>query len=272
VNPLRAKLPDQGATLAELKAAGVKVIRCGIFPDEKGIDYAKRVKAHGIRLDLIVTAQYPPNDPKRAYQPEKFPMMWGGVPLSYAGPELSRAYFKTLLTKLDESGIELEALELGNEINWTAFNPEFPLPDKGKIFSYQELKTDPEAKQIAKGYLQYIKIAEVLKEVRDASPVNRRTPIISAGLSNPGPARSDPKGKEDAVTINATLQFLHEHGLDKAVDAYGVHEYPWQNTAQARKASLESNVVAVALRQARPPGNPAGSRNGATTTPPKPVL
>ena len=42
------------------------------------------------------------------------------------------------------------------------------------------------------------------------------------------------------------------HGLDKAVDAYGVHEYPWQNTAQARKASLENNVVARCSAAGKP--------------------
>jgi hypothetical protein len=37
---------------------------------------------------------------------------------------------------------------------------------------------NPEGKQIAKGFLQYVKIMAVLKEVRDHSRLNRNTPLI----------------------------------------------------------------------------------------------
>ena len=42
VNPMRASLADQNALLGELRAAHVRVIRCGISNDAKGIDFAKR--------------------------------------------------------------------------------------------------------------------------------------------------------------------------------------------------------------------------------------
>jgi hypothetical protein len=73
-------------------------------------------------------------------------------------------------------------MELGNEINWAAFNAEFPLPGEGKILSLADLSHDPEGRQIAKGFLQYLKILAVLKEVRDHSRLNRNTPIITAGM------------------------------------------------------------------------------------------
>jgi hypothetical protein len=94
--------------------------------------------------------------------------------------------------------------------------------------------------QIAAGYLQYLKILAVLKQVRDAASLNHETPIISASLSPSGPARTDSRGglREDAVTINATLQFLRAHGLDNYANAYGIHIYPWQKTAAARGGRL----------------------------------
>ena len=73
VNPLRASLADQNTLLTQLKAAQVHVIRCGITNDDKGIDFAKRVAAAGIRIQLIVSPQYPPNAPSRLYQPNEFP-------------------------------------------------------------------------------------------------------------------------------------------------------------------------------------------------------
>jgi hypothetical protein len=182
VNPMRASVAAQNAVLGELAAAHVHVIRCGISNDDKGIDYAKRAAAKGIRILLGVGAQYSTNAPTRAYQPDKYPAMWSGHPLSYADPELSKAFYQKLFDALDANGIELAGIELGNEINWAAFNPEFPLPGEGAILSLADLSDDPEGKQIAKGFLQYVKIMAVLKEVRDHSRLNRSTPLISAGM------------------------------------------------------------------------------------------
>jgi hypothetical protein len=227
VNPLRASIADQNTLFGQLKAAQVHVIRCGISNDDKGIDFAKRAAAQGIRLQLIVGPQYSPGAPTRPYQPNAFPAMWGGPPLSYADPALSKTFFQHLFDSLEANGIVLAGVELGNEINWAAFNPEFPLPGEGKILSLQDLDHDPEGKQIAKGFLQYIKVLEVLKEVRDHSRLNRSTPIISAGLvsAKDGEKLYDNK-KEDMVSLSATMAFLRAHGLDSLVDAYGVHSYP----------------------------------------------
>jgi hypothetical protein len=60
VNPMRASVADQNALFAQLKVVHVTVIRCGISNDDKGIDFAKRALAHGIRLQLIVGPQYAP--------------------------------------------------------------------------------------------------------------------------------------------------------------------------------------------------------------------
>ncbi len=227
VNPMRASVADQNALLNQLKAAQARVIRCGISNDDKGIDFAKRAAAAGIRIQLIVGPEYAPNAPSRPYQPDKFPSMWGGHPLSYADPALSKTAFQHLFDSLDANGITLAGIELGNEINWAAFNPEFALPGEGKILSLDDLAHDPEGKQIAKGFLQYIKVLQALKEVRDRSRLNRSTPIILAGLvsAKDGEKLYNNK-KEDMVSLAAAIAFLRAHGLDSLVDAYGVHSYP----------------------------------------------
>jgi len=242
-NPMRANVADQNAMISALKAAGVYVIRAGISPDDKGVDFAKRLYAAGIKMDLILGFKYSANAPTRAYQPKEFPAMWGGHPLSYADPELTRAYFQMVLGKLEDSGIVLEGLELGNEINWTAFNPEFPLPGEGMNFGLDDLYRDPEAKQVAKGFLQYLKILAALKDVRDQCKLNKHTPIILAGLADSGPP-GPKKSKLDSVSVNDTIQFLRANGLDKLVDAYGIHTYPWEKTPANRKSRLEKYAVA----------------------------
>ncbi len=244
VNPMRANVANQNTLLSQLKAAQVHVIRCGISDDDKGIDFAKRAAAQGIHIQLIVGPQYLPNAPARPYQPDVFPAMWGGHPLSFADQALSKAAFQHLFDELDANGITLAGVELGNEINWAAFNPEFPLPGEGKILSLQDLAKDPEGQQIAKGFVQYVRILTVLKEVRDRSRLNRNTPIISAGLvsAKDGEKLYNNK-KEDMVSLAATIAFLRSHGLDSLVDAYGVHSYP--------SAGRPGNATAAAQRAAR---------------------
>jgi len=248
VNPLRASLTDQNTLLTQLKAAQVHVIRCGISNDDKGIDFAKRAAAAGIRIQLIVSPEYPTDAPSRPYQPQEFPQMWGGHPLSYADPVLSKTAFLHLFDSLDANGIALAGVELGNEINWAAFNSEFSLPGEGKILSLEDLSHDPEGKQIAKGFLRYIEVLTALKEVRDHSRLNKSTPIISAGMvSAEDGAKLYNNKKEDMVSLSATIAFLRTHGLDSLVDAYGVHSYPsgaqpGNPAAEAQRMSRLNNV------------------------------
>ena len=257
VNPLRASPANQNLLLSQLKAAQVHVIRCGISNDEKGMDFAKRAASAGLRLQLILSPEYVPGAPSRAYDPVKFPSMWGGHPLSYADPALSKTAFQHLFDSLDANGITLAGVELGNEINWAAFNPEFPLPGEGKILSLDDLAHDPEGKQIAKGFLRYVEILAALKEVRDHSRLNSRKPIISAGLvgAQDGVKLYNNK-KEDMVSLSATLAFLRGHGLDALVDAYGIHSYP--SSAQpgnpVAKAQRLSRLNSIDLAECRAKG------------------
>ena len=132
VNPMRDSMANQNALLDQLKAAGVHIIRCGISNDDKGIDFAKRAAAHGIRIHLIVGPEYMPGAPSRPYQPDVYPAMWGGHPLSYADPALSKAAFQKLFDSLDANKIQLAGVELGNEINWQHSIQNFHSPAKAE--------------------------------------------------------------------------------------------------------------------------------------------
>lgn len=253
VNPQRASLDDQNALIAQLHAAGVRVVRCGITDDARGADFAQRLAAAGIAIELLVSLKYPPGAPVRAYQPQAFPRMWGGSPLSVADPELSRAYFASLLGRLAANAIPLVGIELGNEINWTAFNPEFPLPGEGKTLSLDDLAHDPEGVQIARGFVRYLDVMRELKAVRDASHLYARTPIMTAGLVDFGPPGVR-ASQLDGVSLAATFAFLRSHGLDDLVDAYAVHTYPGGRTAAARSRHLRDVVTA----DCRPPDSASG--------------
>ena len=261
VNLQKLDADRQNAVLDDLQSAGVTVIRTGLAPDDSGVEFAKRAYAKGIRIDLIVGVQFRTDAPTRPWLPKEFPNDWSGHPLSYADPERFRAYFQPLLDRLDAAGVRLAALELGNELNSAAFNAEFPLPGQGRMFSLSDLSHDPEARQIAAGYLQYLEVLAALRDIRNHSKVNDRTPVLTAGFAVYEAPEGAVKGaRTDSVSANATLDFLRANGLDKLVDAYAVHVYPWSNNpgdataAAARRDRLAKYVLA----KCHPVGNADG--------------
>ena len=243
---------QQNAILAQLHAAGVHYIRSGILPSEKGVDFARRAQAQDIRIDWLVQLQYRPGVPSRPW-PNAFGT-WGGPPLSAADPDQFRKYFEPLLAQLDSAGVTLAGFELGNEINSPMFNADFSMPaenpTQSREFNLWDLSHDPEAQQVAKGYLQYLKLLAVIKDVRSRSKFNQRTVIVSAGLVFNEAPEAPRKTRLDAVSAAATLDFMRAGGLDTLVDVYGVHTYPWTdnpgnpNAAAGRRERLQKYVLA----------------------------
>jgi hypothetical protein len=260
VNPSRLTDDQQNAMLDQMKAAGVRVIRCGIAKGDKGVDFAKRAQARGIQIELLVGfGGYLPNAPTREYQPAAYPEMWGGHPLSSADPEQFTTYFQDLLDSLDAAGVKLAGFELGNEINWTAFNQDFPLPGEGKgVLSLDDLYHDPEGQQIAKGYVQYLKELAILKEIRDRSSVNRTTPIILAGLVDAEAGDANPHAKLDMVSFSATIDFMRANGLDNFVDGYGVHIYPNAALKTPEAKRMKPLEQGLFERECQPAGSTIG--------------
>jgi hypothetical protein len=255
VNPQRLSVADRGALLDQLQAAGVRVIRAplaallGGNDYEPAIDFIRRAYERGIKADLIVGLQYREYAQRRPAVKE-MPNMWPSFPLSAADSNRFRAVFEPLFNQLEEFGITLAALELGNEINWTAFNGDFSIPGEGRVFGKADLTRDPGAIRVAEGYRAYLQTLAVLKDIRDHSRLNRATPILSAGLADPGPAGLRPGSKTDAVEVGATLQYLRANGLDALVDADGVHTYPWaKGSAAQHLKQLEEDTLA----ECRPP-------------------
>ncbi len=255
-NPQRLNQVVRESVLDQLQAANVRTIRAPLKPPwgagnyGPAIDFIRRAYERGIKTDLIVQLQYQEGARRRPVVKD-LPNMWSSYPLSSADPALFRAVFEPLFNRLEELGITFAALELGNEINGSAFNGEFPIPGKGRVFGLEDLRRDPEAVQIAEGYRAYLQTLSVLKEIRDHSRLNRGTPILSAGLADAGVARARPDSKTDAVTISATLAYLRANGMDTLVDAYGVHAYP---STDANAIDRRNNLDQETLAECRPPG------------------
>jgi len=255
---------QQNIILAELHVAGVHFIRTGITPDDKGVDFARRAQAQGIHILWLVQLQYRPGAPSRTW-PNAF-NVWGGPPLSAADPDQFRRYFEPLLAQLEAAGVTLAGFELGNEINSPMFNADFSLPaenpSRSKEFNLGDLSHDPEAQQVARGYLQYLKLLAVIKDVRSRSKLNQHAAIVGTGLVFDEAPEAPRTSRLDAVSASATLDFMRAHGLDDLVDAYGVHTYPWTNdpgnpaAAAGRRERLQKYVLAECRQEGNADGKP----------------
>jgi hypothetical protein len=228
----------------------------------QGVEFAQRAYAHGIEIEWLLGIYPNPGTTwPRLPDAYKGKSLWQGWPLSSANAETFRERIGARLVKLESKGIELAGFELGNEINWTGFNADFPLPAQGRVLNQKDLVNDPEGRQIAKGYLQYLKSLAALKDIRDQSRLNRHTPIISAGLAGLDTAVNWLRSvKADAASVAATLGFLRKNGLDKLVDGYGVHFNPMAvapGTVQGI-AALRSQLERNGLSECQPRGSNKG--------------
>ena len=241
VHPLQFSTEDQNARLSELQSLGVHVIRFGMYAEDedKNVDFIKRAYAHKISTVLILHGLYAPGAPARPFRPKEFPGMWSGPALSALDPVRSAQYFQELIGKLEREGVTLAGLELENEINMAGNNPDFRLPGEGRVLGLADLSHDTEGQQVAKGYLQYLKVLAALKQVRDNAKLNSRTPLLPTSLVDIEQEGPWPTPKPyDGVSVGATLDFMRAHGLDQLVDAYNLHTYPWGDHPGDKAAAI----------------------------------
>lgn len=247
VNPYAFSAQEQDAMLSELKRDGVRVIRVSITLDDKGVAFAERAWKAGLKIEWLIFRF-------GGYEP-------GGRPLSAADPEQFRNTFGPILSRLEDNGVTFAAFELGNEFNLAGYNSEFPRPGRGMVYGLKDLEDDPVAQQVARGYLQYLKVLAVLKDLRDHSKLNQHTPVMTAGLAVYETDEGQmPGSKTDLVSVNATLEYMRAHGLDELVDAYAVHVYPRGNGPgdAAAAAARREKLAKYVLKQCRPAGSPQG--------------
>jgi hypothetical protein len=239
--------PRQDEKIKQLQGYGVRTIREG-FPsshDEKFDHFIISAYKRGIGTVAII---YPTLGGTQAHTSQidvAAGRHWRTPALVDGDPDGFRKQFATQLAALEEAGVKLTAFEIGNEFNTVGYNADFPAQNSGRILGLKDLNNpnDAEARQIAAGYLQYIRIMAVVKDVRDHSKLNKATPIITGGLANVGPPGPKSFNNQLATSVADTIAFLGQHGVDRYVDGYGVHAYtsgdPAQTIAQ-RTSVLEA--------------------------------
>lgn len=233
-----------------MAAAGVRSVRLDLVPPhEATLDALERLARRGIRAALVISLAEPELVAADATARPGRGVIHTVAGLSQLDPAHFRAAFGTLLATIERRGIQLAAFELGNEINWAAFNGDLALLAPGGA-------PHPAAPRIAalarpdlyrEGLGRYVAALRVLRRLRDASSLNRTTPILSAGLAEMPVAFAAKVGAE-FVDGAETLDELRRFGLDAAIDGYGVHAYPERDTDAAGRARDFARATALCRR------------------------
>lgn len=177
---------------------------------------------------------------------------WADVVYSQINPDLLAERVRPMLDKLEAAGVRMAAFELGNEINLSQFNGDLPAVGKERELRLADLNNpnDPQASQVAKGFRTYVRLMADLKDLRDHSKLNQRTPIVTAGL---GQAHSSLSLVE--VNLRDAIEFWNQIGIAKLVDGYGIHVYPSgdpKRPVSARIASLDEGMFSACSLTRKP--------------------
>jgi len=219
--------PQQDALIALLRQNGVKTVRTGIGGKVNHFI----IGAHLVGIGTLAVVEPTVASKARWHRVgSAADAPWVGPSLTDADPEKFEAWLAAALAPLETAGVALTGFELGNEINLSGNNGDLPVPPAGRAreLGLADLNNpmDPDGRAVAASFRAYLRVMAALKDVRDHSTVNRRTPVITAGLSDTGPPGKQPSWKTDSVSIPATIEFMRHNGLDELVDGYGVHFYP----------------------------------------------
>lgn len=254
VNLGEKKSRQQTSILHEMANFGVTAARLTLAPPfAASLESVRQAQALGINVLMVVmTSSEPFYRSHKAALRTSHGRTWDVARLSMLDLVLFRQSIRDTLSALDDAKVTLAGIELGNEINWAHFNGDLvvhPKPNTPVAMSIDELSN---REAFLAGLDKYIEALRIVREEAKASAYNKDIPIISAGLVPSAPIYAKQIGYE-VVPAMEMIEALQQRGLDDLVDAYGIHVYPAQPTAEARRARI---AEAFAICAPSPQGKP----------------
>ena len=245
------KADQREKVLEEMARAGVKSVRVGmVAPFEQSIDALAAVERHGMSVELVVSltggqliAPHPALRPGRG-------SIWPGVGLSQLEPDFFKVHFGSIWQEIEKRQIHLVAIELGNEINWAAFNGDLGVVAPGQSPSpgAPGLAGLADPAVYSKGLRNYIQALAIVKEMRDASIVNRHAALLSAGLASMSASFAAGMGAEYVDAVQ-TLAILKGMRLDAIVDGYALHSYPDRRARPTERERVFDALISLCGRE-----------------------
>ncbi|WP_198366489.1 hypothetical protein [Roseomonas sp. KE0001] len=244
------KSEEQAQLLEQLSSAGVASVRMTLHEPFSAVIDAMRL-AQLSRLDVVLDISlnirsYFATDTRRRHQGK----VDRSYPLSTLDVALFEKAFGPFWQELERRGIHVQALQVGNEINWS-FNGDLRSGMHGEGQVYDSLRDLPNAAAFERGLDNYVAVVRFVHAARDASSVNRSATILSAGLARIRPDFARKTGA-DALDAGLTYRLLEQRGLSRHIDAAAIHYYPAVSaTPEDRRRHLQAALAECGIPNAR---------------------
>ena len=215
------------ARVSLLHAAGennVRTLRLTLTPPiDATLAAMEEIHQRGIGILLEVPlglpGYYPPGTQPRPGAPRIIPAR----PLSALDPVLFEQSFQKFLEAADARGITFVGIEIGDKINWANQNGDFRVGQPSLTGTASD--NPAEMTDVRMGFARYVAIVAAARRVRDGIADYHTVPLISAGLMRIA-APAARALNADQLDEAAASKILHELGLERFIDGYGIHFYP----------------------------------------------
>lgn len=231
--------PDQERVLTQIAASGATHVRLSLSrPVDKSIEALAIADRLGLRILLEIQLgnedYYPPGTRPRT----GFGRIWDVYRLSDLDLSRYRGGLRAALRAIDDKGIRLDAVEPGNEINYSAYNGDLLVFRKPGGRTPRSLTEIANRDAFERGLDRYVDIVRITREELGGTLHSRGAAVVSAGLSDVSSAEADQRGME-RLDPGSVISLLRARGIDREIDGYGIHVYPGRKTG----ASLRRRVT-----------------------------
>ncbi|TCU15965.1 glycoside hydrolase [Rhizobium sullae] len=217
---------DQERVLNEIAASGITHVRLSLSrPVDKSIEALEMADRRGLKILLEIQLGNKDYYPAEARSRTGFGRIWDVQRLSDLDLDLYRAQLRPALRRIDELGIRIDAVEPGNEINYSAYNGDLVVYEKPGRQTPRNVSEVANRSALERGLDAYVGALRITREELRATVYSRDTLLISAGLSDVGTGEADRRGME-RLEPGEFISLLRKRGIDALVDGYGIHVYP----------------------------------------------
>ena len=216
---------DQERVLKDIAASGITHVRLSLSrPVDKSIDAVEIAYRLGLKILLEIQLgnkdYYPAAAPRAA-----FGRIWDVQRLSDLDLGLYRVQLRSALRRIDDMSIRIDAVESGNEINYSAYNGDLIVYEKPGRRTPRKASEVADRSAFERGLETYVAAVRITREELQATAHSHEALLISAGLSDVGTGEADRRGME-RLDPGEFISLLQNRGIDRLVDAYGIHVYP----------------------------------------------
>lgn len=222
---------DQERVLGEMAANGITHARLSLSrPVDKSIEGLEIASRLGIRILLEVQLTNKSYYPETARPRSGFGRIWDIHRLSELELDRYQMGLRDALRRIDALGIGLDAIEPGNEINFSAYNGDLLVHRRPGERTPRSIADLADRAAFEQGLDNYVEVLKITRQEVQRSVHSRDAAIVSAGLSDLSADWADGRGME-RLDPHEVIALLRKRGIDSLVDAYGIHVYPGQKPA-----------------------------------------